>query len=141
MEVSDVRRQVMMTIERARRNAADRKTRNDQAAGDYAVFLERIAVPVFRQVAGVLKPEGFAFRVFTPGGSVRLMSESRSDDYIELSLDNTGAQPMVMGSTRIARGHRILSSERPVADKPIAQLTDEDVLTFIVSELEAFVRP
>ena len=46
-----------------------------------------IAVPLFRQVANALKADGYAFTVFTPSGSVRLMSDRVADDYIELTLD------------------------------------------------------
>ena len=74
MEISDVRRRLTQTIERAKREAAERRARHDEAARDYAAFLERVAVPVFRQVANVLKTQGYAFRVFTPSDSVRLMS-------------------------------------------------------------------
>lgn len=140
METSDVRRQVMLAMEHTRRTAAERRSRNDAAARDYAVFLEKVAVPIFRQVSSVLKPEGFAFRVFTPSESVRLMSETRSDDYIELSLNTEGPEPVVLGLTRVARGHRVLDSERAVSDKPIREITDQDVLDFVVKELEAFMR-
>ena len=139
MEISDVRRRVTATIERAKHRAADRRTRHDDAAGTYRVFLEKIAVPVFRQVANVLKAEGYAFQVFTPGGSVRLMSETRSEDYIELSLDTGGERPAVIGSTRIARGRRVTESEHAVGSGDIQQLTEEDVLSFLLREIEPFV--
>ncbi|HKT80885.1 MAG TPA: hypothetical protein VJP86_11740 [Vicinamibacterales bacterium] len=141
METSDVRRQVLMTIERARRSAAERRAQSDRAAGDYDRFLSSIAVPIFKQIANTLRPEGFAFRVFTPSGSVRLMSESRSDDYIELSLDTSGAKPVVMGTTRVARGHRLRDTEAPISDKPVAEISEQDVLDFVLAELEAFIRP
>ena len=49
---------------------------------------------MFRQVASALKAEGHHFTVFTPGGGVRLMSDKSSDDFIELSLDTSGEQPV-----------------------------------------------
>ena len=72
MEVSDVRRRVTETIDRAKRAAAERRARTDEATREYAAFLETIAVPLVRQVANALKVQGFAFGVFTPSGSVRL---------------------------------------------------------------------
>ena len=48
-------------------------------------------MPLFKQVGNVLVTEGHAFKVFTPGGSVRLMAERGNDDYIELALDTNGA--------------------------------------------------
>ena len=71
MEVSDVRKQVLATIERAKRLEAERRARSDEAARAYPVFLERIAVPLFRQVANILKAERYAFSVFTPTDGVR----------------------------------------------------------------------
>ena len=62
---------------------------NDRASRDFDVFLQRIGVPLLRQVANALKAEGYAFTVFTPSGSVRLMSDRSSSDYIELTLDTS----------------------------------------------------
>lgn len=140
MEISDVRRRLTATIERARQGAAERRARHDEAARDYGVFLDRIAVPMFRQIANVLKTQGYSFRVFTPSGSVRLMSDARSEDYIELSLDTGGEQPVVMGSTSMGRGRRVIESERPIGDQAIRDLTEEDVLNFLLKELEPFVE-
>jgi hypothetical protein len=140
MEVSEVRKQVLAAIERSRRAAAERRARSDEAERDYPSFLSRIAVPMFRQVAGALKAEGHHFTVFTPGGGVRLMSDRSSEDFIELSLDTTGEQPVVLGHVKRARGRRVLESERPVATSPIRELTEEQVLEFLVKELEPFVE-
>lgn len=140
METSEVRRRVTAAIDRAKRSAADRKSRNDEAEREYATFLNRVAVPIFRQVADSLKPAGYAFRVFTPGGSVRLMSESRAEDYIELTLDTTGNHPAVIGTSSIVRGHRVVVSERPVSEQSVQDVTEDDVLEFVTKELEAFVR-
>lgn len=139
MEISDIRRRVLDTIDHARKSAAERRTRADEAGREYELFLERIAVPLFRQVANVLRAEGYVFNVFTPGGSVRLMSERASEDYIELSLDTTGDAPRVLGHTSRGRGRRVIASERPVAARPPAQLTEDDVLAFLLRELEPFV--
>ena len=140
MEISDVKRQVAEAIERAKRAAADRRTNADEASREYAVFLEQIAVPLFRQVANVLNVQGYPFAVFTPGGGVRLMSERNSDDFIELSLDTAGAEPIVMGHSRRGRGRRGLESERPVAEGPVRNLTEEQVLRFLLDELEPLVE-
>jgi len=139
MEISDIRKRVLDTIDHARKSAAERRTRADEAGRDYELFLERIAVPLFRQVANVLRAEGYVFNVFTPGGSVRLMSDRAAEDYIELSLDTTGDAPRVMGHTSRGRGRRVMESERPVAARPPAQLTEDDVLAFLLRELEPFV--
>ena len=75
MEISVVRKRLTETIDRARKQAAGRRGRNDQAARDFELFLQKVAVPLFRQVANALKADDYAFTVFTPTGSVRLMSD------------------------------------------------------------------
>jgi hypothetical protein len=62
MEVSEVRQRVLLAIERARRSATERRERIDEAADEYEQFLERIAIPLFKQVASALRPEGFTLR-------------------------------------------------------------------------------
>jgi hypothetical protein len=140
MEISDVKKRILQTIDSARRLAAERRTRVDRAARDYETFLERVAVPMFRQVSNVLRAENHFFTVFTPAGSVRLMSDRSADDYIELSLDSAGAEPLVMGHTSRGRGRRVVESERVVGGGKPDGLTEEDVLTFLATELEPFVE-
>jgi hypothetical protein len=138
MEISDIKRRVVETIERARRQAAGRRTRHDEAAREYEAFLDRTAIPVFKQVSNVLRAEGFAFTVFTPGGSVRLMSDRSTEDYIELVLDTSGDEPLVSGHTGRSRGRRVVESERPLG--PPAALTENDVLSFVLKALEPLVE-
>jgi hypothetical protein len=140
MEISDVKRRVQETIERARRAAAERRARSDDAAREYAEFLDRVAIPIFRQVANVLRAQSHVFSVFTPEGSVRLMSDRAAEDYIEIVLDTSGDRPVVAGHTSRVRGRRITESQRPLDAKAIGDLTEEDVLGFLLKELEPFVE-
>src|SRR5688500_16590749 len=111
MEISDVKRRLLDTIESARKAAAQRRTRIDEAGREYEPFLERVAVPLFRQAANVLRAEGSPCTVFTPGGSVRFMSDRTSEDYIELMLDTSGDEPVVIGRTSRSRGRRVIEAE------------------------------
>jgi len=131
MEISLVRKRLTETIERARKQAAERRGRSDQAARDFTVFLQKVAVPLFRQIAN-------AFTVFTPSDSVRLMSDRSADDYIELTLDADENPPQVMGEISRTRGRRVIDAERPVG-APDA-VTEEQLLDFLLKELEAFVE-
>jgi hypothetical protein len=137
MEISDVRRRLMQTIDRAKREAGERRARSDQASRAFDTFLQTVAVPIFRQVANALKADGYTFSVFTPAGSVRLMSDRVAEDYIEISLDTTGDVPRVMGQTSRNRGRRVIDSERAIGEP--GALTEEDVLAFLLKELEGFV--
>ena len=140
MEISDVKRRLLDTIDSARKAAAVRRARVDEAGREYEPFLERIAVPLFRQAANVLRAQGYAFSVFTPGGSVRLMSDRAAEDYVELMLDTTGDEPKVIGHTSRMRGRRVIEAERPIASGAPAQLTEADVLEFLAKELAPFVE-
>ena len=140
MEVSEVRRRVGDAVERAKQSAANRRARADEASREYAKFLEHIAVPLFRQVANVLKAQSYFFTVFTPSGSVRLMSDRNGDDYIELLLDTAGEDIAVIGHVNRSRGGRVIESERPVGSGPIQDMTDETVLRFVLEELGPFVE-
>jgi hypothetical protein len=138
MEISLVRKRLTETIERARKHAGERRGRNDQAARDFEVFLQKVAVPLFRQVANALKADGYAFTVFTPSGSVRLMSDRVAQDYIELTLDTADDAPRVMGQVSRTRGRRVLDAEHAIGAPDT--LTEEAVLDFLLKELEAFVE-
>ena len=113
----------------------------DAATEEYERFLERVAVPVFKQVANVLRVENYQFDVFTPGGSVRLMAARGNDDYIELTLDTNASAPKLLGRSSRSRGGNVTQSELVLnATADIGALTEEDVLAFVLSELEGFVE-
>ena len=144
METSVVRQRVREAIERVKRSAGDRRgdrrAQMDEASRQYGLFLQRIAVPLFKQVANVLVTEGHPFTVFTPGGSVRLMSDRVNDDYLEVVLDTNGAAPKLLGRASHSRGGDVTQSELVLnATTDIGALTEEDLLGFVLSELEAFV--
>jgi hypothetical protein len=138
MEISAVKRSVSDTIERARRRAGERRARADEAGRAYDRFLDAIAVPLFRQVANVLRADGYLFTVFTPAGSVRLMSDRHAEDFIELMLDTTGERPMVVGHVSRSRRRRVDETDRDLGDP--AGIAEEDLLAFLLKELEPFVE-
>jgi hypothetical protein len=126
-------------IDAAKRASAERRARSDEAVRSYERVLE-FSVPLFKQVAQALKVSGYLFTVFTPGGSVKLMSDKSAEDYLELSLDTSGDRPDVMGRVSRTRGRRVMESERPIADKPVGELTEDDVLEFVLKEIVPFVE-
>ena len=138
MEIADIKRRVVETIDRARREAGDRRVRAADATREYSVFLDQRAIPIFKQVANVLRAEGFAFTVFTPAGSVRLMSDRTAEDYVELTLDTTGDRPVVNGHLSRIRGRRIVESEASLGSP--AALGEEEILAFVLKGLEPLVE-
>jgi hypothetical protein len=141
MEISAVRQQVLQAIERAKRAAAERRAANAEAGREYGAFLEQIAMPLFRQVGTTLRAEGYAFTLFTPTGSVRLMSDKSTADFIEIVLDTSDGLPAILGRTSRAWGNRTNVSERPLnASARIRDLTEADVLEFLLKAIEPFVE-
>jgi len=139
MEVSAVRRQVSAAIERGRKAAADGRERADLLSREYAAFLPDVAVPLFRQIASVLKAEGYPFTVSTPGGSVKLAADKNTGDFIELALDVAGGEPQVLLRSTRARGRRVVEKERPVTAGALAAVTDDQLLAMLLEELEPFL--
>jgi hypothetical protein len=141
VEISEVRRRLLAAIEKARRDAAERRTRNDLAARDYDEFLSQRAAPVFHQFAAALKAEGHQFNVFTPAASVRLAAARSPEEFIELFLDDSSDPPVVVGRVTRGRGRKTTSAERALKDgAAIADLTDEDVLVFLLEEIPRVIE-
>jgi hypothetical protein len=138
MEISAIRQRLNETIERAKRRAAERRARADEAGRAYDRFLEHTAVPLFRQLVNVLRADGYQFSLFTPSGSVRLMSDRHAEDFIEVLLDTAGDHPFVVGHTSRSRGRRVDESERELGHP--ATLGEEELLAFVLRELEPFVE-
>ena len=89
----------------------------------------------------MLKSEGFFFRLSTPAGAVRLVSESRHEDFIDLAVDTTQDPVAIMTVVSHLHGKRVSTAERPLrAGVDIDQLTHEDVLEFLLEALPAFVQ-
>jgi hypothetical protein len=141
MEVSELRRRVRDTVTRAKQAAADRRTRMDEANAEYQTFLDGTAVPLFRQLANVLRADKHPFSVSTPGGAARLSTDRSNDDYIEVFLDTTNAIPKVIVHSVRSRGRRTYESEIAIGQGgPVRDLTEEDLLSVVLKELEGFLE-
>lgn len=141
IEVSEVRKRLKARLEQVKRESATRRTRIDAAERAFEAFLSHVATPVFRMVSSVLKSEGHPFAVFTPGGGLRLASERSNDDFIELFLDVASDPPVAAARINRGRGRRLVNAERPIRDDTaVEQLTDEDVLEFLLEEIGPFVE-
>lgn len=136
LELSQIRKLVQNRLHELKRIAAARRERGTVAEREYAAFLPAVATPAFTAVAQALSAEGHTYRVTTPGGGVRLASERSPRTYIDLRLDTSGPDPVVMAEISRERGHRVLVDDRPLgAGRAIASLTDEDVVSLLVDVL------
>ncbi len=141
IEVSEIRKRLRYALDQVKRERAERRLRADAAARAYDVFLADVATPVFRMFSSALKADGHPFGVFTPAGGLRLMSERSNDDFIELFLDADADPPIVSARISRGRGRRLISAERPMREATaVEQLTDEDVVEFLLREIVHFVE-
>jgi len=141
MEVSQVRRRLTAAIDRAKRDAQQRRERNAEAQRSYDAFLNEVAVPIARMVASALKADGYPFTVATPGGGVRLTSDHARDDYIDIALDTAADPPEVIGRINYARGSRTISEERPIKPGASPQsIAEDEFLDFLIRALSPWLE-
>ncbi len=141
MEIAQVRKQITAAIETARRDAATRRQEATAAQQAYVRFLDEIATPLVRQVANVLRAEGYAFDAHTPSGGLRLSSERSRDDYLEFALDTDAVPAQVTAFVSRGRGSRVTTEERPVRPgSPVDALTEDDLLAFLLDVIGPWVE-
>mgnify|MGYP001231128556 CR=1 FL=1 len=137
MEISAVRNRLNRAIEASRERSQRRRQQTAAAERAFESFLQDVAIPVTKLVANSLKVENYAFTVFTPGGGLRLASDRGRDDYVEFVLDVESDPPQVVGRTSRTRGSRTLTEDRPIKPgSPVEEISEEDVLAFLISALE-----
>jgi hypothetical protein len=125
----------------ARDRAKQRRQQADEAEAAYATFLDRLAVPMARQVVNALRAENYAFTVSTPNRGLRVSLDQGRDDYIELALNADTDQPHVVARIRRTRGSRTLDEERPVKTGAGPQdVSEEDLLEFFARALEPWLE-
>lgn len=140
MDVSELRKRILRAIDEARQDAANRRTVVDASAQAYQAFLRDTAVPLLRQAAQVLNAAGHTFIVHTPAASARLAAEKSPETFLEIELDAARPEPIVIGRVSVARGrHGQVIEERPIAEKAIAALSEDDVSAFLVVEVPKLV--
>jgi hypothetical protein len=141
LETGEVRKRLLQALGGIRERAQQRRARAAEAERDFATFLEVVAIPLTRQVAGALKAEGFAFTVFTPGRGLRLALDKGRDDFIDFALDTETDPLQVIGRISHTRGSRTIVSDQPVKEGVApGALTEADVLDFLLRALEPFLE-
>ena len=141
LDIPEVRQQVRRAIERARLDAVSRRERAEAADRQGRRFVEHVAAPVAQQVMSVLRAEGFGFRLSTPPGAVRLVSDRRREDFIDIAVDTAGDEVAIMTTVSHVRGGRVLVPERPLnAEVEMDALTERHVLEFLLHAIQVFVE-
>ena len=96
-------------------------------------------MPLVRQIANVLRTEGYPFTVNTPSGSVRLASDRSAEDYIEITLDSAGTMPHVVAHIS-SHGRRVVDVARTIGSGDPESISEEELFAFLLKELEPFVE-
>jgi hypothetical protein len=144
MDVSDLRKRILRALDDARKDATARRAVVDEASQAYATFLETHAIPVLKQALQVLRAEGQRFTLNTPADGPQLVSDASTNSFLEFALDISGPTPQVIGRVSLTRGRQgRVVEERPIAvGKAVADLTEDDVANFLVTEIpKLIVRP
>ena len=132
-DLSDLRRRVRQALQDAKQKAAARRETRDGAAKAWDVALEQTVTPLMRDLAAVLTAEGLPFRLDTPAGVARMVSERSADDYIEVALDAPDDRdaPEVIGRTVRARGRQSVTViEEPLG--PPADMSADRLTAFLM---------
>jgi hypothetical protein len=141
MDVSELRKRILHALDAARKDAVTRRTEVDEASRAYEQFLENIAAPLLKQAQAVLRAEQQLFTVHTPAGSIRLVSDSAPQTFVEFVLEVSPRVPQVIGRVSLTRGRQgVVVEERPLAPgKPVAELVEDDVAQFLVTEIPKLI--
>ena len=121
-DISDLRRRVRQALQDAKHKSAARRAVRDEASKAWDVAFEQTVLPLMRDMASVLTGEGIGFRLDTPAGFARLVSDRSADDYIEVLLDTADEReaPEVIGRSVRARGRQSVT----VIEEPLGPPSD-----------------
>jgi hypothetical protein len=139
-DVGLIRKRLRAEMDSARQASARRRERLSAATRAYDAFLDDVAVPIFRQMANVLRAEGVPFEIQTPSGGVRLVFDRNRDDTIEIELDTSVDPPRLMLIRTHTRGSRLLRTERPLKeDASVTMISEDDLIERLIEELRPWL--
>lgn len=116
IDIGEVRRQLRLSIEAIKREAAAHRAEASTASEQFDPVLEQVAVPLFRQFTNALRAEGFLFRVQTPARSVRIEAERSGDNFLELTLDTERRPVAVVLRRSYTRGNHVFTDDEVIAE-------------------------
>jgi hypothetical protein len=140
-ELTDLRRRVRQAMQDAKRNAAQRREARDEASKAWDTAVAEIVEPAATQMAAALTGEGVPFRLETPRGTIRLVSDRSKNDYIEIVLDADDERdvPEVIGRNVVGRGRQSVSVIEESLGAP-SELTDDRVTEFLLKAIAPWLR-
>lgn len=140
-DLADLRRRVRQAIQDAKRQSAARREARDAASAAWATAVADVVEPAATVFAAALTGEGMPFRLETPRGTVRLVSERSADDYIEIALDDSDDResPEVIGRSVLGRGRQGVTVVEETLGAP-ASLTDDRLTAFYLTAIAPWIR-
>ncbi len=143
MDVAELRKRILRELDRSaggERAGGERRVSADAARVSFNRLLNGTIAPMLLQTASILKAEGELCQVHTPSDTARLAFDSSHEDFIEFMLDTT-PPAHVIGRCSVRRKGGTMVEDRIVGvGKTIEEITDEDVLAFLLPELRKILK-
>jgi hypothetical protein len=144
MDVAELRKRILRELDRpaggGERSGGDRRASADASRVAFARLLSGTIAPLLIQTASILKAEGELCQVHTPSDTARIAFDSSHEDFFEFMLDTT-PPAHVIGRGSVRRKGGTLVEDRIVGvGKPIDEITDEDVLAYLLPELRKILK-
>ena len=140
-ELTDLRRRVRQAMQDAKRRAAQRREARDEASKAWDTAVADVVEPAATQMAAALTGEGLPFRLETPRGTIRLVSDRSKNDYIEIVLDANDERdvPEVVGRNVVSRGRQSVTVIEESLGAP-SELTEDRVTELLLKALGPWIR-
>ena len=143
MDVAELRKRILRELDRpagGERAGGERRVSADTARVSFNRLLNGTIAPMLLQTASILKAESELCQVHTPSDTARLAFDRSPEDFIEFMLDTT-PPAHVIGRCSVRRKGGTMVEDRIVGvGKTIEEITDEDVLAFLLPELRKILK-
>lgn len=141
LDIGEVRRQVRLAIEAARRDASAHRAQVDEAGKAFEALLEQVAIPLFRQFTSALRSEGLLFRVVTPAGSARIEAERSADNFVEIALDAARRPVALVLRRSYTRGHHTSTDDLVVQEgADLSSVSPSRLLPLLLESFAPFIE-
>jgi len=143
MDVAELRKRILRELDRPAVGASaggDRRASADSARTAFNRLLNGTIAPLLIQTASILKAEGELCQVHTPSDTARIAFDSSHEDFIEFMLDTTPPAHVIGRGSLRRKGGTMVEDRIVGVGKAIEDITDEDVLAFLLPELRKILK-
>lgn len=143
MDVAELRKRILRELDRpagGERSGGDRRGSADSARVAFTRLLNGTIAPLLIQTASILKAEGELCQVHTPSDTARIVFGSSHEDFIEFMLDTTPPAHVIGRGSARRKGGTMVEDRIIGVGKTIEEITDEDVLAFLLPELRKILK-